>query len=347
MELKINELSSLAMEKAKFRWNDIAIPLGSLGKLEEIIVKCAGIFETDDFDFNKKAAVVMCADNGIVAQNVTQTGQEVTKIVAENLTSNKATMAILCKKNNADLFVVDIGMSSDSENVKIINKKIMHGTHDFSVEKAMSREEVVSAIEVGIDMVKSLKKSGYSLLATGEMGIGNTSTSSAIISSILQKEASLVTGRGAGLSSVGLNKKIELINQAIAMHKPDLNDMIDVLSKVGGLDIAGLVGVFLGAAMYRVPVLIDGFISGTAALVATKIEPKAKNFMFASHISAEPAGKMLLEELGVEAMLELNMRLGEGTGAAMAFNIFEMANTIYREMSNFDEINVEKYVPLA
>lgn len=347
MDFYIKELDKNAMDKALERWNNIAIPLGSLGKLHEIIIKCAGIFGTDDFDFNKKATIVMCADNGIVAQNVTQSGQEITKIVAENMTSEKATIAILSKKSNAEVFVVDIGMKSDSENKNIINKKIMYGTNDFSKEKAMSSQQVLDAINVGIDMVKMLKEKGYKLIATGEMGIGNTTTSSAIVATILEKEASFVTGRGAGLSSEGLDRKIKLINSAITFHKPDKNDMIDVLSKVGGLDIAGLVGVFLGGAMYNIPILMDGFISCTAGLVASLVNPVCKNYMFASHVSAEPAGQMLLDAIGFEAPLHLDMRLGEGTGAVMAFNTFELANAVYREMSDFSDINIDNYVPLS
>ncbi|MFI3226081.1 MAG: nicotinate-nucleotide--dimethylbenzimidazole phosphoribosyltransferase [Clostridia bacterium] len=347
MDFKISELDENAMKLTKTHINNLAIPLGSLGKLDDILIKCAGIFETDDFDFNKKCTVVMCADNGVVAQNISQTGQKITKIVAENMTSDKATISILSKNSNADLFVIDIGMATDSENEQIINRKIMYGTNDFSKTTAMTREQVISAIEVGIEMVKTLKNQHYSLIATGEMGIGNTTTSSAIIATLLGKTAQEVTGRGAGLSTDGLVRKIHLIDNALAFHKPTNADMIDVLSKIGGLDIAGLVGIFLGGAIYRVPILIDGFISSTAALIATKIDLKSRDFMFATHISAEPAGKMVLDALDLMPFLHLDMRLGEGTGAVMAFGIFDLANKIYRKMSNFEDINIEKYVPLS
>lgn len=334
------------MKQAKDNWNSIATPLNSLGKLEDIIVQCAGIFETDKVCIDKKAVVVMCADNGIVEEGVTQTGQEVTKIVAENMTSDKATIALMSKKCGADVFVVDIGMATDSDNTQIINKKIMYGTHNFAKESAMTREQARAAIQVGIDLVKNLKESGYQVIATGEMGIGNTTTSSAIAACILEKEPEVVTGRGAGLCSEGLTRKINLIKQALEKYQPDRTDGIDVLSKVGGLDIAGMCGVFIGGAIYRIPILIDGFISATAALVAQVIEPQSKEFMIPTHVSAEPAGQMMLDALELEPMLCLNMCLGEGSGAAMAFHILDMASVIYNEMCEFHEIEIQAYEPL-
>lgn len=347
MEWKIESLHEACMDAARKRWDGIATPLKSLGKLEDTVIQCAGIFGTDKVEFHKKATIVMCADNGIVAEGVTQSGQEVTKIVAENMTSEKTTVALMSRHYNGEVFVVDIGMVSDSDNPRIINKKVMYGTHNFAVEPAMSREQALEAIQVGIDMVRDLKNQGYQLIATGEMGIGNTTTSSAITACLLDKEPSLVTGRGAGLSSQGLNRKVELIEEALMKYQPDRRDMIDVLSKVGGLDIAGMCGVFIGGAIYRIPILIDGFISSTAALVAQKMDSRVKDFMFPSHVSAEPAGKMLLEALGFEPMLCLNMCLGEGTGAVMAFGVFDMGAMIYKEMCEFEEVDIEAYVPLS
>lgn len=343
MEIYIEPLDAGCMKIVEYKFNNMAKPLKSLGKLEDIMIKCAGIFKSANFTLEKKATIVMCSDNGIVAQNVTQTGSEVTKIVAENMTGDKATISVLCKSSGADVFVVDIGMNTDSENTDIINKKIMYGTNDFSKEKAISPQDVKKAIQVGIDMVKQLSGQGYTLIATGEMGIGNTTTSSAIIACILEQDAGVVTGRGAGLSLSGLEHKVSVINQALQLHKPNNKDMIDVLSKVGGLDIAGLVGVFLGGGLYRVPILIDGFISSTAALVAVNINPLAKDFMFATHVSAEPAGKMVLDKLELAPFLFLDMHLGEGTGAAMAFSTFQLANNILQQMCDFKDINIEKY----
>ncbi len=340
------QLNEKAMQIAKERWNNLAIPLDSLGKMQQNAIKLAGIYETDDFILDKYAVVVMCGDNGIVEEGVTQTGQVVTKIVAENMTTNKATIGIMSEQIGADVFVVDVGIATEYDNQKIINKNVMKGTNNFAKTPAMTKQQVQQAMDVGIDMVRELKNKGYKMIATGEMGIGNTTTSSAITACILNKDAAVVTGYGAGLTSDALKLKIDLINTAIEYHKVDKNDMMDILSKVGGLDIAAMVGMYLGGAKYRIPIIIDGFISGVAALVAIKMDSRVRDFMFASHMSMEPAAKMILEEIDLPAMLHLDMRLGEGTGAVMSLNIFTIANTIYRNMSDFDDAKVEKYVRL-
>jgi len=344
---KIKPVDKFAMQNAKDRIDGIAKPLNSLGKLEGLIIKSAGIFKTDNVNFDKKCLVVMCADNGVVEEGVTQVSSEVTAIVARNMVDGKATVAVMAKKQNTDVFVVDIGINRDvSDEKKIINKKVRFGTENFAKKPAMEKEDAIKAIEVGISIACDLASKGYKLFATGEMGIGNTSTSSAMAAVFLGKTASCVTGRGAGLSSEGLSKKISVIDDAIAIHKPDKDDVIDVLCKVGGFDIAGLCGVFLGCAASNVPVLVDGFISSVAALCAIKLCPRAKEYIFASHISNEPAGKMLLEELDLPHFLDCEMCLGEGTGAIVAFSIFDLAAEVYNKMSSFNEANIEKYVPL-
>ncbi len=207
----------------------------------------------------------------------------------------------------------------------------------------MTREEAEKAILVGIQMVQDLKEQGYGILATGEMGIGNTTTSSAVVSVLLGKPVEEMTGRGAGLNREGFNKKILTIKNAIQLHNPDSEDAIDVLSKVGGLDLAGIAGVFLGGAIYRVPILIDGFISAAGALCAARICPKTKDFMLATHVSKEPAAVMILKELGLEAPLHCDMCLGEGTGAVAFYPILDLANEVYTKMSTFEDIKVEQY----
>jgi len=311
----IKPLSCEAMELAKKRWDSIAKPLNSLGKLEDLVIKAAGIFRTDKVSFDKKCVVVMCADNGIVEEGVAQVSNEATAIVAKNMTLGKATVSVMASKCNEDLFVVDIGVASKMDIPGIISRKIAYGTKNFAKIPAMSKEEAVKAIETGIEIAVGLKEKGYNLIATGEMGIGNTTTSSAITAVMLEKKPSEVTGRGAGLPNAGLNKKIKVIEDAIALHKPDKNDPIDVLSKVGGFDIAGMTGLFLGGAFAGIPVLIDGFISSVAALLAISICSEAKNYIFATHISNESAGRMLIENLGLPYLLDCNMCLGEGTGA--------------------------------
>lgn len=340
---EIKPLNECAMAECKKRWDSIAKPLHSLGKLEDLLVQVAGITGDHRMHLQKKALVPMCADNGVVAEGVTQSGQEVTAIVSENFLKGKTSATVMCRSVGADVFPVDIGVAVDT---CIINKKIAYGTKNMAVEPAMTRQEAIQAIEVGISMVKELKDKGYGIIATGEMGIGNTTTSSAIAAVLLEEPVEVVTGRGAGLSSAGLDKKVSTIKNAIAMHKPDKNDAVDVLSKVGGFDIAGITGMFLGGAVYHVPIVIDGFISAVGALAAGVICPLAKEYMLSSHVSKEPAAYMILDALGMSPYLTCDMCLGEGTGAVTLFPIIDMAAAVYQEMSTFDDIKVEEYKPL-
>ena len=332
-----------SMERARNRWMSIAKPLFSLGKLEDAVIKIAGIKETDDYELKKKGLIIMCADNGVVAEGVTQTGQEVTAIVADNFTKNATSVCAMCGVAGVDIFPIDIGMVADVPSVTRRNQKVMYGTKNFAIEPAMTKEEVLRAIRIGIDAVKEKKEAGYDILATGEMGIGNTTTSSAVAAVLLGKNAAEVTGRGAGLSSSGLEKKIQVIEEAVCRYKPDASDVIDVLSKVGGLDIAGLTGVYLGGAIYRVPIVIDGFISAVAALCAMRIAEEARDYMMSSHVSKEPAGMMVLNALGLSPLLTCDMCLGEGSGAIAVLPVLEMGLQVYRQMGTFEDIHVEQY----
>lgn len=337
---QIGPLDEISMKESQKHWNEIAHPLHSLGKLEDIIIQMAGIFRTKDILHLKKALVIMCADNGVVAEGVTQTGQDVTAIVSENFLKENATAAIFCKETKTDIFPIDIGIARDTS---IIDKKIAYGTKNMVKEPAMSREEALLAINTGIDFVKELKEKGYQVIATGEMGIGNTTTSSAVCSVLLQKDPKEMTGRGAGLSDEGLIKKINAIEKAIKLHKLDKTDPIDVLAKVGGFDLCGLCGVFLGGAKYRIPIVIDGFISSTAALCAKRLHPLTKDYMIASHVSKEPAAKMVLEALGLSAILHADMSLGEGTGAVAVFPFFDLSLAVYQSMSTFLDNQIQDY----
>lgn len=341
---QIRPLDEHAMEQAKKQWNSIAKPLHSLGKLEEHIIRIAGITGDPDVKIEEKALIVMCADNGVVEEGVTQTGQEVTAIVAENFLSGETSAAIMCKKAGARILPIDIGMAGKT---KVPDYKVACGTRNFAKEPAMTREQALQSILTGVRIVEEQKKAGVALLATGEMGIGNTTTSSAVLAALLQIDSEKVTGRGAGLTSAGLSRKIQVIRQALALHKPDANDPVDVLAKVGGFDIGGLAGVYLGAAKMRLPVLIDGFISGTAALLACRLCPEAKEYMIASHKSKEPGMQILLEALGLSASLDCDMCLGEGTGAVAFFPVLDMAAAVYRQMSTFADIQVEEYQELG
>lgn len=341
---QIEPANEQAMVDSKLRWDSIAKPLNSLGKLEEAVIKIAGITGTHQVNIDKKALVIMCADNGVVAEGVTQTGQEVTAIVAENFLQKKASVSIMAQYANADIFPVDIGIATDTN---IINKKIAYGTKNFAKEPAMTYEEAIQAIQIGIEMVAKLKSQGYQIIATGEMGIGNTTTSSAIASLLLNKSVEEVTGKGAGLTSEGLKRKIEVIKEAILLHNPDKRDAIDVLSKVGGFDIGGLVGIFIGGAINHIPIVMDGFISAVAALTAIRINPLVKDYILPSHVSKEPAAGLILKELGLEQFITCDMCLGEGTGAVAIFPILDMAVDVYKKMSTFEQIKVEAYQPLS
>ena len=297
---KIQPLNEEAMKSSQAHWDSIAHPLHSLGKLEDMIVQIAGITGTPKVCVKKRVLIPMCADNGVVEEGVTQTGQEITALVAENFLQEKAASSIMCKSVGCDIFPIDVGVARD---VRIFNRKIAYGTKNMTKEPAMTREQAIRAIEIGIEAAQMMKEKGYHILATGEMGIGNTTTSSAVASVLLDIPVERMTGRGAGLSTEGLNRKITAIKNAIALHQPDKTDAIDVLSKVGGFDIAAIAGLFLGGAALHIPVLIDGVISATGALAAATICPLAKDYMLATHVSKEPAGALLLEALGKDCLL--------------------------------------------
>lgn len=343
---KISPADGYWMEQARKRWNMVAKPLHSLGKLEDAVSRMAGMKRRVDFGLDKKALVIMCADNGVVAEGVTQTGQEVTAIVAENFTRGAASVCMMAQVAGVDLFPVDIGMASDVPGLTRAEYKIVRGTANMAQGPAMTREQAEQAVLTGIRIVEKLADEGYDLIATGEMGIGNTTTSSAVASVLLGCDPETVTGRGAGLSTEGLARKIQVIRQAVRLNRPDPEDPLDVLAKVGGLDIAGLAGVFLGGAICRIPVVIDGFISSVAALCAARLAPDASDYMLPSHRSGEPAGGLVLEALGLSPFLECNMSLGEGSGAVAALPLLEMGLAVYRKMSTFDEIHVQQYEEL-
>ncbi len=341
---QITESDGEAARLAQSRWDRIAKPLHSLGWLEDVVVRIAGAQHSAQVETEKKVLAVMCADNGVVAEGVTQTGQEVTAIVAENFLDERSCAAIMCRMSGAAIRPIDIGMATDTPRVE--KRKISYGTKNFAREPAMTRKEAVSAIETGIRLVCELKEEGYRLVATGEMGIGNTTTSSAVAASLLDVSAEEMTGRGAGLSSDGLRKKICVIQEAIERWNLTKQDPLTILSCVGGFDIAGIAGLFLGGAYCHIPVLIDGFISSVAALLAARLCPAAVGYMIATHVSKEPAARRVLTELGLSPALDAGMCLGEGSGAVASFPLIDMAAEIYHSMSTFEQIQVEAYQEL-
>ena len=338
---KVREIDKAARAEAKRRWNSIAKPLHSLGVFEDIVTDIAGIQGTQNIDISKRCVLVMCADNGVVQEGVTQTTAEVTAIVTENFSKGDTSVCAMARYVGADVIPVDVGVARDVDGV--LNKKISYGTGNILYEKAMTYEQAKRAVQTGIDCVGNIASKGYNIIVTGEMGIGNTTTSSAVASVLLGKDAAEVTGRGAGLSNSGLERKIEVIKKAITLHKPDKNDTIDVISKVGGYDIAALAGVFIGGAVYGIPIVIDGFISAVAALCAYEMCRESKSFMIASHVSKESCEEEILTLLGKRAPITADMCLGEGTGGVMLLAALDTALCVYDEMSTFEEINVEEY----
>lgn len=333
-----------SMDGARERWRTVGKPLLSLGKLEDAVIRIAGVKGTLEYTLDRRALVIFCADNGVTEEGVTQTGSEVTAIVAENFTKGAASVCLMAETSGTDLFPVDIGMFTDVPAVTRSEYKVAYGTANMTREPAMTRAQAEAAIRTGIRIAGELSDRGYEILATGEMGIGNTTTSSAVVSTLLGENPEDVTGRGAGLSREGLERKIRAIKTAVRVNRPDPEDVIDVIAKVGGLDIAGLTGMFLGGAIYHIPVIIDGFISSVAALCASRIAPAALDYMLPSHRSGEPAGGMVLETLGLSPMLDCGMSLGEGSGAVAVIPLLEMGLNVYRRMSTFDEIKVKQYV---
>ena len=335
----IRPLDEKSMTAAQNRFANIAMPLGGLGLLQDAIVQLAGILGQPVPDISRRAAVVFCADNGVVAEGVTQCGQEVTATVAENMGRGESTVCLMAKQLGMDVFPVDIGVVRPIKSEKVLQFSVRRGTANFAHEPAMTRKEAREAVEIGIKMAEMCAEKGYSLLIGGEMGIGNTTTSAAVTAALTGVEAA------AGLSTAGLERKIAVIEAALALHKPDSNDSIDVLHKVGGLDIAGLCGLYLGAAAQRIPVVLDGVISCAAALLAVRLCPQSVHFMVAAHRSDEPASILLLDALGKRPFLTAGMHLGEGTGAAAGVALLDLALAPYREMVSFADIGMEAYQP--
>lgn len=333
----IKHINEEAVKNANERIDGLLKPIGSLGKLEEIAVRISGITGKLNNKINKKNIIVMCADNGVCDDGVSACPPSVTIVMTNNFTKGITGVGVLCKFTGTDLTVVDIGANEDIQDPKVLKKKISYGTKNMAKGPAMTRDEAIKAIETGIEIVDNLASEGYDLLGTGEMGIGNTTTSAAVLSVLSGMSPDIVVGKGAGLTEEQFKNKRSVVKRAIDVNQPDKNDVIDVISKVGGLDIAGLCGCFIGAAKNGIPIVIDGFISSAAALCAYKLNPEIKNYMIASHLSAEPGAEYMMREIGLEPMLNLEMRLGEGTGCPLAFQIIEAALYTMENMGTFGD----------
>lgn len=333
-----------ARRAAHAHWAALAKPLGGLGQLETMLEDAAALTGSVELDVSRRALLIFCADNGVVAQGVSQSDAAVTHAVAQNLALGRTSACRMAAAAHCEVVPVDIGMKGEKV-PGVLDRRIADGTQDFTLGPAMTRAEAVRAIGEGIALVRERKARGVRLLATGEMGIGNTTTSSAVASVLLGRSVEEMTGRGAGLSDAGLARKIRAIRTGIEVNRPDAGDALDVLAKLGGYDIAGLCGVFLGGALERVPVLMDGFISGVAVLCAVRLCPAAEKAVFASHLSAEPAARAVMEALGKQPLLTAGMHLGEGTGAVASIPLWDMALAVYNECYSFAEGGIEPYTP--
>ena len=327
------------------RWDGLAKPLGSLGLLEASLARIAAVTGSPDITLDRRTLLVLCADNGVVAQGVAQCGSSVTASVAQALAAGESTVCHMARGARCRVVPVDMGMADFPSTPGVWDRRVRNGTADITQGPAMTRAECVQAIELGAELVRECHESGSSIIATGEMGIGNTTTSSALASVLLGKSPAEVTGRGAGLSDAGLTRKVAAIERALSLNRPDPADPVDIISKVGGLDIAGLCGVFLGGALYRVPVVIDGFISGAAALCAARLCPGATFALLASHVSAEPAGGLMLDALELSPLISAGMRLGEGSGAVAALPLLDMALAVYHSGQTFGRLGIDAYTP--
>lgn len=330
-----------AMNKAKNRQNILVKPQGSLGVLEDISIKLAGITGKVNNHLDKRVVVIFSSDNGICDENVASAPQSVTATQTINFLKGITAIPVIAKANNCDMKVYNVGVKENIYHPSLIDKCIRKGTYNMFYEDAMTRQEAQRALQIGIECVQQCVNEGYKIIGVGEMGIGNTSTSSCIVSALTACSIEEAIGRGGGLTDEQLEHKKKVLNQVMLKRKPDRNDPIDVLHKVGGFDIAAMAGVCLAAKKYNIPVVIDGFISMTAALVAYTIDREVKDYMFASHCSLEKGYNIAMNAIGLKPMLNLNMRLGEGSGCPIAINIINTAAQIINNMATFAQASID------
>ncbi len=341
--IKIDLPSEAVYQQIKSRWDKMAKPLDSMGRFEELTAQIGAILKTADFAIEKKAVVVMCADNGIVEEGISQSGQEVTWKAAAFMGQGRTSVCRMADRIGADVIPVDIGIHDKKKLEGVLDKKIACGTKNFRKEPAMTERETLDAIAAGMELAVYCKEKGYQLIACGEMGIGNTTTSSAVAAALTGCAVEDITGRGAGLSDAGLNRKRQVITEALHKYQFRQTEIMRILQSVGGLDIAGLTGLFIGAAVQSLPIVLDGVVSTVAALAAERLKPGARNYMIASHRSREPAAGLMLKELGLSPVIDASLALGEGTGAVMMCALLDMAAGLYQDHTVFSDMEIEQY----
>ncbi|MBN2462831.1 MAG: nicotinate-nucleotide--dimethylbenzimidazole phosphoribosyltransferase [Dehalococcoidia bacterium] len=344
---EIKPLDSSAMAAAQSRQNSLTKPHGSLGRLEELSIQIAGIKGEVTPKLEHKSIIIMAADHGVAAETISLYPQEVTRQMVLNFLKGGAAINVMAEQIGARVIIVDMGVKGGFQPLPgLLCKMIDFGTQNITQGPAMTRQQAIDAIEAGIQTVEAEMAKRVDIIGAGDMGIGNTTASSAIFAAISGKQPRKITGRGTGIGDKQLAHKIKVIERALSVNKPNPKDPIDILSKVGGFEIGGVVGVMLAGAAYRIPVVIDGFISGTAALIATGLSPQARDYLISAHLSAEAGHELLLQFLRLKPLLNLNMRLGEGTGAVLGISLAEAAVRTLSQMATFAQAGVSEARPL-
>lgn len=349
-DIRIDKPSKEVHESTKRCFDALAKPIDGFGRFEDMICRIASVQDTTEPDISKKALVIMCADNGVVAEGVSQCGSDVTLSVARLMAKNESTVGIMTKGYPLDIIPVDIGIDSDEKIEGLVDAKIRKGTGDIAKESAMTESECLAAISEGIRIAKLCSDKGIKLIATGEMGIGNTTTSTALFCAITGKDPKEYTGRGAGIGNEGLSRKIGVIERALMLHGfagrdhcKDKDDVLSALSKLGGLDISGLAGLYIGAAEYHISIVIDGAISAVAALTAERLIKGCRDYMLASHTGREKITWAALSAMDLVGVIDADMALGEGTGAVMLFPLLDMVMAVCSSGTTFDSASIESY----
>ncbi len=342
-KLKVEPPKETVRRQVLDNWDHIAKPLDGMGYFETLTAQIGAIQGTAEVDISKRAILILCSDNGIVEEGISQSGQEVTLAVMKNMAEGMSSVGKMAKAAHIDTIPVDIGVNSVQKVPGVWDRKLCLGTRNFKLEPAMTEEEAAAAVFTGIELVSLCKEKGYGILGAGEMGIGNTTTSSAVTASLLGCHEAEVTGRGAGLSDHKLCRKQQIIGEAIEKYDLKHAHAFRVLQTVGGLDIAGLAGVCIGGALYHIPIVLDGFITLAAALAAERMVPGVKQYLIPSHQGREPGAQKLLDTLGLVPVIHGAMALGEGTGAVMMIALLDLAHRIYEDGTTFSCMDMEPY----
>lgn len=345
LETTINTIQPLNPESCSLtqaKLNRLTKPIGSLGRLEDLATQCAAILGEMGPTRPKSMVLTLAADHGVAADGVSAYPNSVTAQMVRNFLSGGAAINVLARQVDAEVRIVDMGVASDLGNLEgLILRKVGWGTKNISIGPAMSRDEALQSVETGIELVQQAYADGFRLVATGEMGIGNTTPSAAITAVMTGQPVSQVTGKGTGIDDAALARKISIIEHALHLNQPRPKDPLDVLAKVGGFEIGGMIGILLGGAASRIPVVLDGFVSGAAALLAVAMVPTCQEYLIASHVSSEPGHGAALAKLGLEPLLNLGLRLGEGTGACLGIGLIQSSIRLLTEMATFEEAGVD------